>query len=97
MVKSKDESVQEDTKKNVIPDTEPPKKCKTLSLFTIKLRGLPYKAKKKDVKEFLKPLKPKSIRVPPKVKSIAYAGFSTEKELKQALIKDRSFMRKSEV
>ncbi len=35
--------------------------------FDVKLSNLPFKTKKKDVKLFLQPLKPKSIRVPTKV------------------------------
>lgn len=59
--------------------------------FYVKVRGLPYRAKRKDVREFLRPLQAKSIRIPVKVKCVAYVGFATEKELRQALIKDRSF------
>jgi multiple RNA-binding domain-containing protein 1 len=63
-------------------------------LFTVKVRGLAYKAKKKDVKQFFYPLKPKSIRLPPKSKGIAYVGFKSEKEFKQALIKHLTFLGK---
>ncbi|XP_023713883.1 probable RNA-binding protein 19 isoform X2 [Cryptotermes secundus] len=60
--------------------------------FTVKIRGLAYKAKKKDVKLFFHPLKPKSVRLPPRSKGIAYVGFRSEKELKQALIKHLTFL-----
>lgn len=62
--------------------------------FTVKISGLAYKAKKKDVKQFFHPLKPKSIRLPPRSKGIAYVGFKLEKELKQALIKHLTFLGK---
>jgi multiple RNA-binding domain-containing protein 1 len=66
----------------------------TAQYFTVKVRGLAYKAKRKDVKQFFLPLKPKSIRLPPKSKGIAYVGFKSEKELRQALSKHLTFLGK---
>lgn len=60
--------------------------------FTVKVKGLPYSCKKKQIKDFFKPAKVASLRVPPKVKGIAYLGFKTEKEMKQALNRHKSFM-----
>ncbi|CAN7944016.1 unnamed protein product [Ixodes pacificus] len=60
--------------------------------FSLKVSGLPYKCKKKQIKDFFKPVKVASLRVPPRIKGIAYLGFKTEKEMKQALNKHRSFM-----
>uniref|UniRef100_A0A2R5LLW1 Putative rna-binding protein n=1 Tax=Ornithodoros turicata TaxID=34597 RepID=A0A2R5LLW1_9ACAR len=60
--------------------------------FNIKVKGLPYNSKKKQIKDFFKPAKVASLRVPPKVKGIAYLGFKTEKDMKQALNKHKSFM-----
>lgn len=60
--------------------------------FTVKLSGLPFKCKKSQVKAFLAPAKASSIRLPPKTKGIAFASFKTEAELKQAMIKHRSFL-----
>ncbi|KAK3911907.1 putative RNA-binding protein 19 [Frankliniella fusca] len=74
------------------PDSRPVKAEKKHKFYYVKLRGLPYKAKKKQIKEFFTPLKPKSIRIPTKIKGIAYVGFGSEKECNQALIKNRSFM-----
>ncbi|XP_051176560.1 probable RNA-binding protein 19 [Leptopilina boulardi] len=68
-----------------------PKK-ELVKFFTVKLRGLGCNHKKKDLKQFFKPLKPKSIRVPQKIKGIAYVGFKTEKHMKQALSKHKSFL-----
>lgn len=65
------------------------------NFFTVKLRGLGYNHKKKDIKLFFKDMKPKSIRVPRKIKGIAYVGFKTEKFMKQALSKNKSFLGKS--
>ncbi len=60
---------------------------------TVKLSGLPYKTKKKDVKVFFRPLRAKSIRVPPKIKGIAYVGFASEADLRKALDKNRSVLK----
>lgn len=59
--------------------------------FTVKITNIPVRAKKRYVREFLSPLKPKSLRLPPKIKSIAFAGFLTEKEMNQALNKHRTY------
>ena len=49
--------------------------------FTVKLEGLPYSTKKKDVKAFVGPnMGVKSIRVPRNIKGIAYIGFGTEEQ-----------------
>ncbi|XP_025831297.1 probable RNA-binding protein 19 [Agrilus planipennis] len=68
------------------------KKKEKVKLYTIKLKGLPYKCKKKDIKIFLKPLIPYTIRIPPKVKGFAYVGFKTERHANQALLKNKSFI-----
>ncbi|XKL60987.1 hypothetical protein PGB90_008044 [Kerria lacca] len=60
--------------------------------FTLVVRGIPYKAKKKEIKEFFQPLKVDSIRVPPKIKGLAYIGFKNEDNMKKALLRNRSFM-----
>lgn len=56
------------------------------------MKGLPYTCKKKDIRHFLKPVTPFTIRKPQKIQGIAYVGFKTEKDYKKALLKDRSFM-----
>lgn len=63
-----------------------------IKLFTVKLRGLPYTCKKSDVKKFFYPLVPYTIRIPRSTKGFAYVGFKTEKKMKTALNKDRSFI-----
>lgn len=60
--------------------------------FTLKVSGLPYKCKKKQIKDFFKPAQVLSLRLPPRVKGIAYLGFRREKDMKQALHKHHSFM-----
>ena len=70
------------------PKEPKPKKI----LFTVKLSGLPFKSKKKDLKSFFAPLKPASLRLPPKIKGIAFVGFLSEKEQKTALNKHKSFL-----
>ncbi|XP_038209851.1 probable RNA-binding protein 19 [Zerene cesonia] len=73
-----------------------PKKIRNRPLFYVKINGLPFKCKKKDIKEFFKPLVPYSIRLPlgkgKKLAGFCYVGFRTEKELKKALNKDKLFL-----
>jgi RNA recognition motif-containing protein len=83
-------ATEKDTKKK-------PKEPKNVSYYCIKLSNLPFKAKKKDVKMFLKPIKAKSIRVPTKIHGIAYAGFATEDDRKSALKKNKSFLKDKQV
>ncbi|KAK7081110.1 putative RNA-binding protein 19, partial [Halocaridina rubra] len=47
---------------------------------------------KQSIKDFLKPLKCKSLRIPPKHKYVAYVGFKTEREMRRALQKNKSFL-----
>ncbi|XP_050680009.1 probable RNA-binding protein 19 [Leptidea sinapis] len=79
---------------NITTPSEP-KKIRNRPLFHVKINGLPFKCKKKDVKAFLKPLVPYSIRLPlskgKKLAGFCYVGFRTEKELKKALSKDKLF------
>lgn len=63
-----------------------------LTFYTVKMRGLAYKHMKKHIKQFFRPIKPKSIRVPQKIKGIAYVGFKTEQAMKKALMKNKSFL-----
>lgn len=63
-----------------------------VTLFTLKLHGLPYTCKKKDIKQFFKPLSPYSIRVPRAIKGIAYVGFKLQKQFNKALLKNKSFI-----
>ena len=57
---------------------EPQEKQKKL-FYTIKLEGLPYATKKKDIKAFIGPnMGVKSIRVPRNIKGIAFVGFASE-------------------
>lgn len=87
-------------KSKVVPGEEETDKSSKLSVKEVKIpkdymhlkvRGFSCQVKKKDIKEFFAPLKLDSIRLPPKVKGVAYIGFSSEKEMKKALNKHRSF------
>ncbi|KAG1676579.1 putative RNA-binding protein 19 [Nymphon striatum] len=76
-------------------ETTPKKTVKQNDLeleYTVKLRNLPYKCKKKDIKAFFGKFKPKSLRLPPKVKGIAYAMFTTKKGFDAAMTKHRSII-----
>lgn len=64
---------------------------KLMDLLTIKVRNIPFKAKRQDIITFFKPIKPFSIRLPVKVHGICYVGFKTEADFKKAMLKNRSF------
>ncbi|KAF8792023.1 putative RNA-binding protein 19 like protein [Argiope bruennichi] len=85
---------EEDTDSEDKPDTSSPiKKDDTFDCsFTVKLRNLPFKCKKKQIKQFFKPLKIKSLRLPPRSKGFAYVQFKTERDMKQALNKSKGFL-----
>lgn len=59
------------------------------------MQGLAYKHKKKHIKQFFRSIKPSSIRVPLKIKGIAFVGFKTEQAMKKALMKNKSFLGKN--
>lgn len=67
-------------------------------IFIFQITGLPYKCKKKDIKDFFRPIVPYSIRFPlgkgKKIAGFCYVGFRTESELKKALQKDKLFLGK---
>lgn len=92
-LKTKQEGVlPEEVKPAKAKPEKPKKEPKNETYFTVKLSGLPLKCKKKDLKDFLQPVKPKSIRRPPHVGGIAYLGFATVEEQKRALTKHKSFL-----
>ena len=68
-----------------------------LILYTVKIRGLAYVHMKKHIKQIFRPIKPISIRIPPKIKGIAYVGFKTEQAMKKALMKNKSFLGKTKL
>lgn len=78
-------------------DTEiTPKKIRHRPLLYVKLTGLPYRCKKRDIKDFFRPLVPFSIRLPlgkeKKLTGFSYVGFRTEAEFKKALDKNKLFL-----
>ena len=89
-LKKKEKSTE--TKREDANDNKGASKHGLVQFFTVKLRGLAYNHKKKDIKQFFRPLVPKSIRVPQKIKGIAFVGFKTEQQLKKALLKNKSFL-----
>uniref|UniRef100_A0A182T1P9 RRM domain-containing protein n=1 Tax=Anopheles maculatus TaxID=74869 RepID=A0A182T1P9_9DIPT len=72
--------------KNVVKEVVP-----LIRLFVAKMRNIPARATRQDVIRFFKNVKPHSVRVPAKIKGIAYVGFKTEAELSKALLMDKSF------
>ncbi|CAG7830076.1 unnamed protein product [Allacma fusca] len=79
----KSEGKKAEKKKKVVPDKE---------YFTVKLRNLPKKARKKDLKTFFSPLSLKSIRLPPNFRGFAYVGFSSEDDRTKAIRKNKGFI-----
>ncbi|XP_050436168.1 probable RNA-binding protein 19 [Adelges cooleyi] len=77
--------------KKSILDSSQSAKTKT-EFHTIIIRSLPYKVKKSMLKEFFKPLKLDSIRIPPKIKGVAYVGFKKQSDYEQAFLKNKSFL-----
>ena len=67
------------------------------SEFTIKLRGLPFHAKKKDIEEFLSPLKILDIRMPKDNKNRpsgrAYVDLESNKCVKEALKRHKDYIK----
>lgn len=61
------------------------KELKIANLFVVKIHNIPTKTKRQDLLRFFKPVKPFSIRIPPKQKGFAYVGYKTETELKKSL------------
>lgn len=59
---------------------------------TIVIRGLPCKVKKATLKDFFKPLKLDSIRIPRQFKGVAYIGFKKICDAEQCLNKNKSFL-----
>lgn len=90
-----EEADEEDTNKEeekAIVEIVKNSKSKDTFEFTVKVKGLPYKIKKRQLKDFFMPIKPISLRLVPKVKGIAYVSFENDNDLKQALVKHRGFI-----
>lgn len=95
--KSADECVEDGEKKPKTEDLKEEKpeiKEDDKQLFTVKLFNLAYGTKKKDIKDFFRPLKLTGIRIPPKTSGFAYVSFRSSKEMKKALNKNKSFLSK---
>ncbi|XP_054272125.1 probable RNA-binding protein 19 [Macrosteles quadrilineatus] len=67
------------------------------TLFTVKIINLAFTTKKKEVKDFFRPLKPVGIRIPRNASGFAYVSFKTSKEMKKALNKNKSFLKGKQV
>lgn len=73
-------------------------KIKEQFIHTVKLKGIPIeKSKRRFIKDFLKPFKAISIRVPPKTKGIAYASFASEEEASKVMTKNGNFIDGSKI
>lgn len=72
-----------------------PSKAK-IKLFTIKIRNIPKKMKREELKKFFRPSKAHSVRIP-KNSNFAYVGFKLERDMKRALSKDKSFLKGKQI
>lgn len=70
---------------------------KVTDLYTVKIREIPFKTKRKDIIKFFKPVKAFSIRLPTRKHGFCYVGFKTEKEFNKAMLKNRSFLNGKQV
>uniref|UniRef100_A0A0K8SNM8 RRM domain-containing protein n=1 Tax=Lygus hesperus TaxID=30085 RepID=A0A0K8SNM8_LYGHE len=70
----------------IVKTEKPPKK----DLFSIKITNLPFTAGKKDVNKLFEKDTVSSIRMPRK--GFAYVGFNTQKDMRKALIKNKTFL-----
>jgi multiple RNA-binding domain-containing protein 1 len=67
-----------------------------LKLFTIKVRNIPKKTKREDIKKFFRPSKAHSVRIP-KSSNFCYVGFKLERDMMRALGKDKSFLKGKQI
>lgn len=69
-----------------------------VKLYTIKIRNIPKKIKRDELKKFFRPSKAHSIRIPKnQAFACAYVGFKLERDMKRALTKDKSFLKGKQV
>lgn len=69
-----------------------------IMLYTVKIRNIPKKIKRDELKKFFRPSKAHSIRLPKnQVFACAYVGFKLERDMKRALTKDKSFLKGKQV
>lgn len=87
-------SAVEEEKPETKPDTTQGKDKGSQTLFTVKITNLAFGTKRREVKDFFRPLKAVGYRLPPKNSGFAYVSFKTSKEMKKALIKNKSFLSK---
>lgn len=74
---------------------------KTKQKYMLKMRNLPVSAGEKAIKEFFNPIKPKDIRIPTnnqkKSIGVAYVDFSSEKDLNDAMRRNKNFIKSKRV
>lgn len=86
------DNIEDEEEEKAIGEIVKNSKFKDSFEFTVKVKGLPYKIKKRQLKDFFLPIKPLSLRLVPKVKGIAYVSFENDSDLKQSLVKHRGFI-----
>lgn len=89
--KTKKENDEDDDKSSLEKKIKNP-----LKLFTIKIRNIPKKLKREELKKYFRPSKAHSVRIP-KNSNFAYVGFKLERDMKRALGKDKSFLKGKQI
>lgn len=97
------ETIDDEQDEDVEPEAEDPeshsekkgdkqKKEFVQSEWTVKVRELPMKAKRGDVKRFFAPLAVTRVKLPGRIKGIAYVSFKTQEDMEKALQKHKSIL-----
>ena len=68
------------------------KKDFTQSEYTIKLRELPFKSKKGEIKKWFAPLTVTRVKLPGRIPGIAYVSFKTQADMQQGMQKHKSIL-----
>ncbi|XP_077995356.1 putative RNA-binding protein 19 [Glandiceps talaboti] len=82
-------------KKNKSEDND--RKTFTKGEFVVKMKGIPFSAQKKDVREFMAPIELTAVRIPKnkhgKKLGSAFVEFISEEDLKEAMKRHKDFMK----
>lgn len=96
-----EEEEQKETKVKVKLKDKHSESEKTKQKYMLKMRNLPVSAGEKAIKEFFNPIKPKDIRIPTnnqkKSIGVAYVDFSSEKDLNDAMRRNKNFIKSKRV
>ncbi|XP_065936670.1 probable RNA-binding protein 19 isoform X2 [Magallana gigas] len=96
-----EEEEQTETKVKVKLKDKQSQSEETKQKYMLKMRNLPVSTGEKALKEFFNPIKPKDIRIPKnnqkKSIGVAYVDFSSEKDLNDAMRRNKNFIKSKRV